>query len=511
MKSLQDALQEEFGYQQFREGQEEIIEAVLSGNDVLAVLPTGSGKTICYHLPAKLLGGLTVVISPLVSLMEDQVTQMKASGDKAVAHISSLVSSQDKKEILKDLNNYHMIFVSPEMISVPYIKQLLMRQKIDLFVVDEAHCISQWGHEFRTDYLRLSDVRKQLGNPPCLALTATATLEVERDIRHHLNMKNGIVCRFPVNRPNIFLEVETVEYEKEKDELFLRRMETIKYPTIVYSGTRKRAVYYAAMLRKKGMQKVAFYHGGMDKEDRLLIQQQFIRDELDVICCTNAFGMGINKPNVRSVIHLNLPSSVEQYVQEIGRAGRDNNQSLALIINCEKDRILPLSFIENEFPENYLIEQLMRDTIIEGRTVEEVQQLNQMNETQWKMLVYYLEQINVINNNRFILLGREEEVLAEIIDYFEKRKSEKIILLDQMNRLIKSEACIRADIATYFSDPVIDSPNWCCSYCHSSNKFNDWFKLEIDKSPHLIKMPVAELKDDWKSRLKNMLLIETES
>lgn len=511
MNLIMRTLQDKFGFDQFREGQQEIIQSILQGKDVLAVLPTGSGKTLCYHLPAILLDGLTIVISPLVSLMEDQVTHMKAQGDKAVAHISSLINSDERNEILKNLENYHLIFLSPEMAGVPYIKRMLVRQKVSLFVVDEAHCISQWGHEFRTDYLRLSHVRKQLGNPPCLALTATATSEVEEDIRRHLEMKDESVYRFPINRKNIYMAVETVGNKKEKDVFFLSEMKTMDYPAIVYTGTRKNAVNYATLLQKNEFRRVAFYHGGMSKEDRLLVQQQFIHDEIDIICCTNAFGMGINKSNVRSVVHLNLPSSVEQYVQEIGRAGRDDKQSLALLINSEEDRFLPMSFIDNEFPDDYLLDQIkvIVKTSLDGMELDKVRQLIQMEETQWKMLIYYFEKENVIQSNKVVFNRREEEVLSKIKTHFEKRRNEKKVQLNEMNILLRSEECIRQSIGKYFKDDVDNYPEttWCCSSCQPLSDYDSGIGFYSEKKLNQKDHRIEDLNDYWKHTLKSMLLI----
>ncbi|WP_280768268.1 RecQ family ATP-dependent DNA helicase [Salipaludibacillus daqingensis] len=508
MNNVLQILKKDFGFDQFREGQLEIIQSILSGRDVLAVLPTGSGKTLCYHLPAKIFGGLTVIVSPLVSLMEDQVTQIRANGDKAVAHISSLISPNERKEILKNIQSYHMIFLSPEMLALPFIKQKLISQQVSLFVVDEAHCISQWGHEFRTDYLRLNDVRRELGGPPCMALTATATPEVEQDIRRYLEMQNESVYRAPVNRSNIYMAMETVKTPREKDAFFLDVMKKINHPTVVYTGTRKGTVYYANLLQKEGFLHVAFYHGGMTKEDRLLIQQQFIRDEVDVICCTNAFGMGINKPNIRSVIHLNLPSSIEQYVQEIGRAGRDQEQSLALLINSEEDRFLPISFIENEFPNETWLDHMLSGERIDGLAVEEVRQLYQIDETQWKMLMFYLEKENVIKKGYFDFKGRTNTVLAKIKKHFTRRQNDKITQLNRMNNLLHSKECIRNNISYYFGDDVqnYSEMTWCCSACQEFDSYvqerkglrkGEAIKTQIESNSH---------QESWRDRLQSMLL-----
>ncbi|PYZ94474.1 ATP-dependent DNA helicase [Salipaludibacillus keqinensis] len=502
--SLLQSLEQQFGFHAFREGQEEIIQSVIQGTDVIAILPTGRGKTLCYHLPAKLLDGLTIVVSPLVSLMEDQVTQMRASGDKRVAHLSSLINDTEKKKVLANLHSYHLIFLSPEMLSLPFIQRTLSKVKVDLFVVDEAHCISQWGHEFRTDYLRLKGVRKQLGNPPCLALTATATKEVEKDICVHLGLKKEVVVRFPVNRENIFMAVESMESIREKEEYFINKIHSVQWPAIVYTGTRQRAMNYAALLSRSGIEKVAFYHGGMTKEDRILVQQQFIRDEIDIICCTNAFGMGINKSNIRSVIHLHLPSTIEQYVQEIGRAGRDGKQSLALLIYCDEDLFLPLSFIETEFPDDDFLKQLMTDESIDGKKVADLKQHFPLNETQWRMVTFYLEKENVVQNGEFQFGTRRKEVLNEMISNFDQRRKEKIYQLDCLKRFVQTDTCYRKNVTVYFNDAMAERPEWCCSSCQSTGQYITWAEKNIDSIHRSLKN--KEEKYDWKDTLKKILI-----
>ncbi|MCE7791050.1 ATP-dependent DNA helicase [Salipaludibacillus sp. CUR1] len=498
MTLLDDTLNKEFGYPAFRKGQKEIIQSVLEQRDVIAILPTGGGKSLCYHLPAIVLGGLTLVISPLVSLMEDQVTQMKAAGHKKVAHLSSLLSREEKTHLLENLEEYQIVFVSPEMIALPFIRERFKNQDIKLFVIDEAHCISQWGHEFRTDYLRLSEVRRDLGNPPCLALTATATPEVEKDIRLRLEMKNEAVYRLPVNRSNIFIASDIQKNTAQKNKRFFEVINRIEKPAIVYTGTRNSAVNYSLQLQKHGFPNTAFYHGGIPKEERILVQQQFLRDELDIICCTNAFGMGINKSNVRSVVHLHIPSSVEQYVQEIGRAGRDEKQSMALLLCSEEDRFLPLSLIESEFPQDWWITNFLMDDL-SGKKVEEMERIYQPDEKQWKMLLYYLENQQIISEGSFTMLQNPEKVIQEIKNHFEKRKKEKFIQLEKMNQMIASRSCLRKGISNYFKEETEESPDCCCSNCQSFESFIE--KVKKQSAPEK-----ETVQKHWKIELEDMLL-----
>ncbi|UJW57665.1 ATP-dependent DNA helicase RecQ [Bacillus sp. A116_S68] len=503
MQAIHDILREEFGYSSFREGQQPIIEAVLNKKDVLAILPTGTGKTLCYHLPSKLINGLTLVISPLVSLMEDQVTQMRANGEKRVAHLSSMLDTREKYDILNHLNRFKLIFISPEMLTMPFILSKLVETTISLFVVDEAHCISQWGHEFRTDYLRLKDIRKTFGNPPCLALTATATPKVEKDICYHLNLENECVYRLPVNRNNIFMTVEKYKDQAEKEARFYDLIIEAETPAIVYTGTRQKAEYTAEYLQKHGLKRTAYYHGGMTKEDRLLVQQQFLYHDIDIICCTNAFGMGINKADVRSVFHLHVPSSVEHYIQEIGRAGRDGRQSTAYMIFCEEDVILPVAFIEEEFPESRLLEEIFSQKAIIGKNFKEVTYLFQLPEKQEKMLYYQLETRHLITDGIFVdYTANKTDVVDELIHYFEERKKEKLHLLWQMRQLAETTQCLREKVAHYFHETVVDTPNWCCNKCDSLDMYDQTFnKSQKDEYEQ------QRGEQSWQTVLKRMLTV----
>lgn len=350
---MEEVLKRVFRYGAFRDGQRQIVESVLAGHDTVAILPTGGGKSICYQLPSYLQpAGLTVIVSPLLSLIEDQIMQIKRRGERAVAKLTSLESRDQKEEILRHLNQLRYLYLSPEQLAAPQIQQRLAEIKINLFVVDEAHCISQWGHEFRTDYAKLGEIRQRLSNPTCLALTATATAQVEQDIIRGLALTQAKRIRHSVNRPEIQLIVEQTEPSK-KDEVLSRRLETVNRPCVIYTTTRKEAERIASIVPQ-----AAYYHAGLEPEDRQLIQQQFLHDEIDCLVCTSAFGMGVDKGNVRTVIHYTMPATIEAYMQEIGRAGRDGQPSTAVLLYAPGDQQLQQFLVDKQYASLLWIDQV---------------------------------------------------------------------------------------------------------------------------------------------------------
>jgi ATP-dependent DNA helicase RecQ len=314
-------LKETFGYDTYRPLQSEVIENVLARRDTLAIMPTGGGKSLCYQIPAMLLEGLTVVVSPLISLMKDQVEQLRAYGVPALFLNSSLAPQeyQENMEYVKR-GEVKLLYVAPETLLTPRILSLLSGLKVALLTIDEAHCISEWGHDFRPEYRHLVEVRKRFPDAVCLALTATATERVRQDIRSTLKFSttNEFVASF--NRENLYIEVvrkhdpigQTIQIlEKHKDQ-----------SGIIYCFSRRQVDELAAYLASKGYSALP-YHAGLEDSERRRNQEAFIRDDAQIIVATIAFGMGINKPNVRFIIHFDLPKSIEGYYQEIGRAGRD--------------------------------------------------------------------------------------------------------------------------------------------------------------------------------------------
>ncbi|MES2199733.1 MAG: DNA helicase RecQ [Chlamydiota bacterium] len=334
--SLQEHLKALFGYNSFRDSQEQIIKTLLAGRDVLAILPTGAGKSLCYQLPAMLLPGITLVVSPLISLMQDQVVSLSKNGLSA-AFLNSSLPLEEVRNIMQNLSQHKILYIAPERFADKEFLAELQKTPVSLFAIDEAHCISQWGHAFRLDYRQLSLLKKLFPKVPIIALTATATAEVEKDILLQLAMKDPFVAKTSFDRPNLTLRV----YPK-KDALtqvcdFLDKYEG--KPGIIYSATRDSVDDMYDQLKKKGLS-VGKYHAGLSSAKRAEAQHDFVYGELSLIVATVAFGMGIHKPDIRFIIHLDMPQSIEQYYQEIGRAGRDGLASECLMLYSPKELLV---------------------------------------------------------------------------------------------------------------------------------------------------------------------------
>lgn len=343
-------LKKYYGYDSFRPGQEEIINAVLSGRDVFAVMPTGAGKSVCYQLPALMMDGITIVVSPLISLMQDQVRNLKAMGIRG----AYLNSSLTPRQIALATDNarkgmYKIIYAAPERLNTADFLDFAINSNISLLAVDEAHCISQWGQDFRPAYLRISEfITKLRYRPPVAAFTATATERVKIDIDKKLGLRFPLMYTGGFDRPNLYFSVE-----EPVDRLaFIRNYLALHKDQsgIIYCLTRKETERAADVLSSFGFS-VSAYHAGMKDEDRKRIQEDFIYDRVNVIAATNAFGMGIDKPDVRFVIHMNMPARMEDYYQQAGRAGRDGESAECILLYSPADIRLNRYMIE-QIPEN---------------------------------------------------------------------------------------------------------------------------------------------------------------
>ncbi len=345
MPALEQKLKEVFGYDTFRPHQREIAESFLSGRDALAVLPTGAGKSLCYQLPAVVRDGLTVVVSPLIALMKDQVDQLTASGVAATFLNSTLGAAEARKRFAKlYAGEYRLLYLAPERLMLPDFLPKLREWGTRALAVDEAHCISEWGHDFRPEYRRLREVRQALPGIPLLALTATATPRVREDIRVQLELRDPEIFIASFNRPNLTYRVVPKAKASAQVVKFVR--EHADDAGIVYAQSRKSTESLAKALRDAGIKAVP-YHAGLEADERSRNQEAFLRDEVQVVCATIAFGMGINKPNVRFVIHADLPKNVESYYQETGRAGRDSLPSECLLLYSRGDVVKYLRFFED--------------------------------------------------------------------------------------------------------------------------------------------------------------------
>lgn len=352
-------LAQSFGYTQFRPGQEGAINAVVEGRDTLVVMPTGAGKSLCFQVPALCLSGITIVVSPLIALMKDQVDQL-LNRNVAATFINSTLSQTEMYNRLAELSDgkHKLLYVAPERFYDQKFMAALQRVPISLFAVDEAHCISEWGHDFRPSYRQMKNVIEALGHPPVIALTATATPDVRVDIVNALGLRDPFTLVTGFDRPNLHYGVFKAT-PNEKIDHVLRLVRKVDGPAIVYAGTRDTVDTITNVLQNYGVRVVA-YHAGMEKTDRDSNQQLFMEDKVRVMVATNAFGLGINKPNVRLIVHFDLPGTLEQYYQEAGRAGRDGGQSYATLLYHPSDRYLREFFLNGENPEPDLIREVYK-------------------------------------------------------------------------------------------------------------------------------------------------------
>ncbi|MCX5374565.1 RecQ family ATP-dependent DNA helicase [Streptomyces sp. NBC_00103] len=327
-----------FGWQQLRPAQLSAMKAVMKGRDVLAVMPTGAGKSAVYQVPAVLLGGPVVVVSPLIALQRDQMQSLLGSGALRAAVINSAQRRSDNETAWARISasSVDVVFLAPEQLAKPDVTDRLAAVRPRLLVVDEAHCVSSWGHDFRPDYLRLRHARERLGNPPVLALTANAAAPVRRDIAERLGMNDPVEIVAGFDRPNIHLDVSTFQDAAAKERFVVERAAVEEKPGIVYAGTRRAADSYAEQLSDLGLS-AASYHAGRPAAERARTQDRFSSGELDVVVATSAFGMGIDKANVRFVLHASVPGSLDAYYQEIGRAGRDGAPARAILAYRPQD------------------------------------------------------------------------------------------------------------------------------------------------------------------------------
>ncbi|GCF92788.1 ATP-dependent DNA helicase [Enterococcus florum] len=456
--NLEKALHHYFGYTSFRPGQKEIIAPILEGESVFGMLPTGTGKTLCYQLAGYLMEGTVLIISPLISLMEDQVTQLSLNGEKRGIALNSLLSKGEKQFVLRHLASYKFVFMSPEMFLAEPVQTALKQLKVAFLVVDEAHCISQWGVDFRPEYLKLAEGIQQLNISPVLALTATATQAVRGDIQHLLFQRSVKEVIHPVDRPNIRLFVRQGEKMQQLNAL----VSSLSGAGIIYCATRKQVerIYHAI----KQSESVAYYHGGLTGQERRMLQQQFLTGKLRLLIATNAFGMGINKEDIRFVIHYDLPASPEDYLQEIGRAGRDGKTSQAILLYNEGDEKIHY-FLQNQTAEAKRLFQTKQKEAIQEPLVQKWQHF---------------------------FADRSDELL-QLLERKEKTKHNQ---LKSMLAYIQTENCRREFLIHYFDQQLIRKPQVCCDLDHAE-LIEDYTQIQKEQE-------VAS----WQSILKKLVKIK---
>ncbi len=449
-------LSEVFGYSEFRPGQPEVIAAVLAGRDTLAVMPTGGGKSICYQVPALLTEDrLTVVVSPLLALMKDQVDALRQAGVAAAA-VNSTMSREEQGQVMQEAlaGRIRLLYVAPERFGDGAFMSVLRRANVALLAVDEAHCISQWGHDFRPSYRELGDVRPRLGNPPIVALTATADPLVREDVLARLHLRDAAVHVAGFDRPNLRFDAIQVKNQKQKAEHIAQKLKTLgDESAIVYCGTRKRVEELTDVLQRAGI-RCARYHAGMEDADRKRIQDAFARDSLRIIVATNAFGMGIDKPDVRMVFHHEMPDSLESYYQEAGRAGRDGAPAECVLYYATRDRSLREFFIEMSHPEPaYVVGLYQKLCGYQGNRVHVRELMDKEDEPGFNAAMQVLVDSKLAGKQGYMAWatrpGGEQDIDTADL---EAHRDHALAKLDAMESYATSLTCLRARVLDYFGD-----------------------------------------------------------
>ncbi|MFZ5816415.1 MAG: RecQ family ATP-dependent DNA helicase [Bacillota bacterium] len=471
---LVGALRTHFGLPAFRPLQAEIIRTVLEGGSAMAILPTGGGKSLCYQLPALLLPGLTLVISPLISLMKDQVDSLVERGMAAVA-INSQDTGPEGRQKLEQLarGELRLVFVAPERLKSSSFLAACQRAKISLLAVDEAHCVSQWGHDFRPDYRYIKDFRLSVGAPPVLALTATARPQVQRDVMLHLGIEGAPVFRGSADRPNLWLGIEPCQTVAEKRAKLVHLARESGGATILYVSSRKDAESLAELLEAELGEPVAAYHAGLAAPDRTAVQNRFMAGLCRVVVATNAFGMGIDKPDIRAVIHAGVPDSLEAYFQEVGRAGRDGLPSACTMV------ILPGMDVKVR---EFLLQREQVDGAAVDALFDRIAALDPGWLQPWSepdplalLVVSHLQAmgcVEVIHSGEGGLevgLARplrpaDREELQRRLQEYEQQRQERFRAMKRF--VYRAEECRRQLLLRYFGEPPRPLGADCCSTCH---------------------------------------------
>jgi len=475
---LRSVLRERFGHDEFQPHQLEPIQALLAGRDVLVTMPTGAGKSLVYQLPALVLDGIVLVISPLIALMKDQVDALVARRIRATFVNSSLGPAERRRRLMGAVEGrYDLLFVTPERFRSPLFRELLPRLSIVRLAIDEAHCISEWGHDFRPDYWKVGEYRALLGDPPTAALTATATPRVAADIVAVARLQDPFVVRTGIERPNLFLGCTHVDHAEEKLPHLKRRIQAMDGSGIVYSTLIRDLEALHDELKRAGIHSLV-YHGKLSPRERRSMQERFMGSEREVVLATNAFGMGVDKPDIRFVLHAQIPRTLEAWTQEVGRAGRDGKPSFCELVYFQEDLAIQQNFVGWANPDReYLLG--VYETLrawgerIQARDLDDLRDellVKNRGDNRVSICLKWLEVLGVTSGSfetHDLGLARELEPgeLPEFVGSEEKHKSDLQALFAMLSFAKDRETCRRIQLERHFGLP--ESPGECgaCDVC----------------------------------------------
>jgi ATP-dependent DNA helicase RecQ len=473
------ALKRIFGLDEFRPGQEEVVKSALAGRDTLAIMPTGAGKSLCYQLPAVLLPGMTLVISPLIALMKDQTDKLGELGLDA-SQVNSAQTTQETRDALDHIGEARPTFAitTPERFIQPEFLDPLKGVLIDLIVIDEAHCISEWGHDFRPAYLELGRAIKSLGSPPVLALTATAPPAVIEDIRTQLDLPDLHVVNTGTYRSNLIYEVVSVEHDEDRQKRLVELLRELAGIGIVYTSTVRQAESVTDLLQAEGIA-VARYHGRLAARERHDTQERFMRGELKAIVATNAFGMGIDKSDIRFVVHYNLPASVDAYYQESGRAGRDGETARCILLFLKADQRTHLFFMGGKYPRFDDIAAVHAALVaakarVDGVTLERIQEACAgVAKSKLRVVLSLMAELGVVEQDddglfRLVESDIGEAGVTELARAYEARKDHDRGKLDSMIAYAQSALCRWHLILRVFDESLESGECGECDNCRKS-------------------------------------------